>query len=423
MAGKLTARSLESRAKRKGRYSDGDGLFLRVMDPGRKAYWVYRYTLNGKERETSVGSYPAMSLGDARIKHADLRAAVLKGIDLIGDQRKASAAIAAKSGAATFGEVADAYVERQERRGQLGKNPKHRRQWRATLSSLPAWFRSLPVDQIGPQQVFDALDPIWTRTPETGSRLRGRMAAVWDSARAPDDMSANPAAWSDWLKRKLGDPKKLGKTDRLTGERLARGNHAALPYADVPALMARLKEADGAAALALQFTILTATRTNETLGMTFDEIDSDTADKVVWRIPADRMKTGEVHEVPLSDAALAILRAQEAGRGQNPNPHVFPGRPMRPMSNMSMAMVMRRLKVPATVHGFRSSFRTWASEVANVEFEVAEACLSHRVGSAVSRAYNRTKMTERRRPIMSAWSSFVTGEAGDNVIELRMTGA
>jgi integrase len=415
MAGKLTARSLESRAKRKGRYSDGDGLFLRVMDPGRKAYWVYRYTISGKEREKSIGSYPGMSLADARIKHADLRAAVLKGVDLIGDQRKASAAIAAKSGAATFGEVAEAYVERQERRGQLGKNPKHRRQWRATLASLPAWFRDLPVDQIGPQQVFDALDPIWTRTPETGSRLRGRMASVWDSARAPDDMCSNPAAWSDWLKRKLGNPKKLGKTDRLTGERIERGNHAAMSYANVPAFMTRLGEAPGGAARALAFTVLTCARTNETLGMTFDEVDFD---KALWTVPASRMKTGELHEVPLSDAALAVLRAQYEARGQNP--HVFPGRPMRPLSNMALAMVMRRMKVAdATVHGFRSSFRTWASEVANVEFEVAEACLSHRVGSAVSRAYNRTKMTERRRPIMSAWAKFLSGEPSADVIGIK----
>ena len=418
MTGKLTTRGVESLAKRKGRFLDQGGLFLRVLEPGKRVYWVYRYTLDGKEREKSVGSYPAMSLADARIKHADLRAAVLKGADPVGD-RHAKSAVKTMSGAATFGEVADAYVERQERRGQLGKNPKHRRQWRATLSSLPAWFRSLAVDEIGPQQVFDALDPIWTRTPETGSRLRGRMAAVWDSARAPDDMRSNPAAWSDWLKRKLGDPKKLGKIDRLTGERIERGHHAAQPYADVPALMARLKQTPGVAALALQFTILTATRTNETLGMTFDEVDFD---KAIWTVPASRMKTGELHEVPLSDAAVAILRAQQALRGDNP--HVFPGRPMKPMSNMSMAMTMRRMKVAdATVHGFRSSFRTWASDVANVEFEVAEACLSHRIGSAVSRAYNRTKMTERRRPVMSAWASFVTGETADNVIELRRTGA
>jgi integrase len=132
------------------------------------------------------------------------------------------------------------------------------------------------------------------------------------------------------------------------------------------------------------------------------------------------MKTGEIHEVPLSDAALAILRAQYQARGENPNPFVFPGRPMRPLSNMALAMVMRRMKIAdATVHGFRTSFRTWASEVANVEFEVAEACLSHRVGSAVSRAYNRTKMTERRRPIMCAWAAFVTGSDVSNVVPIK----
>ena len=250
------------------------------------------------------------------------------------------------------------------------------------------------------------------------------MASVWDSARAPDDMRSNPAAWSDWLKRKLGNPKKLGKTDRLTGERIERGNHAAMSYANVPAFTTRLGDAPGGAARALAFTVLTCARTNETLGMTFDEVDFD---KALWTVPASRMKTGELHEVPLSDAAVAILRAQEAlailraretGRGQNP--HVFPGRPMRPLSNMALAMVMRRMKVAdATVHGFRSSFRTWASEVANVEFEVAEACLSHRVGSAVSRAYNRTKMTERRRPIMSAWAAYVSGADASNVVQLR----
>ena len=417
MAGKLTARSVEGLARRKGRFLDGDGLFLRVMEPGKRAYWVHRFTISGKEREKSLGAYPAISLADARIKHADLRALVLKGIDPVADRRPTLPK--ATSGALTFGRVAEDYVERQERRGQLGKNPKHRRQWRATLASLPAWFREMPIDEIGPQHVFDALDPIWTRTPETGSRLRGRIASVYNSARAPDDMRANPAAWSDWMKRKLGDPKKLGKTCRKTGERIGRGNLAAMAYADVPALMDRLVTMEGDAAVALRLTILTCARTGEALGMTWDEIDFG---KAVWTVPSARMKTGELHEVPLSDAALAILRSREAGRGASR--FVFPGRPMKPLSDMSMAMVLRRLKISnATVHGFRSSFRTWASEVANVEFEVAEACLSHQVGNAVSRAYNRSKMTERRRPVMLAWATFVTGSTADNVIELRRTGA
>jgi integrase len=416
MAGKLTTRGVEARSRIKGRYLDGDGLFLRVLDPGKRVYWVYRYRLDGKDRETSIGSHPAMTLAEARDRHIDLRKLVKDGIDPVGDRRKAKAAVktTTNSNATTFGQCADEYLERLEKRGELGKNPKHRAQWRATLTSLPAWFRSLPVDEIGPQQVFEALDPIWTRTPETGSRLRGRVPAVLDSARGPDDMSANPAAWSDWLKKKLGDPKKLGKFDRRTGERVKRGNHAAMPYADVPALMARLANTDGAAARALRLVILTASRTSEVLGMTFEEVDFD---KVVWTVPEERMKTGEKHSVPLSDAAVAILKAQHETRGRSP--HIFPGRPTKPLSNMSMAMLLRRMGVEATVHGFRSSFRVWCSEIAHVEFEVAELCLSHRIGSKVSRDYNRTTMTERRRPIMALWAAFVTGADANNVIPLR----
>ena len=421
MTGKLTARGVEARSRIKGRYLDGDGLFLRVLDPGKRVYWTYRFRLKGVDREMSLGRHPDMSLAEARDRHIDLRKLVKDGVDPVGDRRTAKAvakAGSAPSNAQRFGKASDVYLDRQEKRGQLGKNPKHRQQWRSTLASLPGWFRDLPVDQIGPQPVFDALDPVWTRTPETGSRLRGRIAAVLDSARAPDDARPNPAAWSDWLKKKLGDPRKLGKIDHKTGGRVERGHHVALPYASVPAIMARLAGTGGAGARALRLDILTASRTSEVLGMTFDEIDFY---KAVWTVPASRMKTGEIHEVPLSDQALDILRAQEALRGENP--HVFPGRPMRSMSNMSMAMVMRRLGVDATVHGFRSSFRTWASEVANVEFEVAELCLSHRIGSKVSRAYNRTKMTERRRPVMSAWAAFVCGSDASNVIELRRAGA
>jgi integrase len=415
MAGKLTARGVGSHAKRKGRYLDGDGLFLRVLDPGKRVYWVYRFRLNGKDRETSIGSYPATSLAEARIKHADLRSAVLRGIDPLGDRRAAKEAKTV-SDAATFGEVADAYLERKEKRGELGKSLKHRRQWRSSLKSLPASFRSLPVEEIGPQHVFDALDPIWAVKPETASRLRGRIEAVLDFARKPDDVKPNPAAFSGWLKIKLGSAKKLGKIDRKTGERVERGHYAAMPYKAIPAFMARLMEIDSVASRVLQFTILTAARSGEALGATWDEISFDEA---VWEVSPERMKTGEKHEAPLSDAALAILYAQRKARDvRGQNPHVFPGaRPMRPISAMAMLLLARRLGSEATVHGMRTSFRTWCSEVAHAEFEVAEAALSHRVGNAVSRAYNRTSLLERRRPIMQAWSDFVTGKT--NVVPIR----
>ena len=185
-------------------------------------------------------------------------------------------------------------------------------------------------------------------------------------------------------------------------------------YAEVPAFMARLKTIGATPARALEFLILTATRTNETLSAQWDEIDRDHA---VWTIPASRMKTNEAFSVPLSDRALDILRTVEATRG--PNPFVFPGRPQRPLSNMVLAMMLRRMGETVTVHGFRTSWRTWASEVAHAEFEIAEMCLSHRVGSAVSRAYNRTSLLERRRPLMAAWASFLSGADASNKIPIR----
>jgi integrase len=206
----------------------------------------------------------------------------------------------------------------------------------------------------------------------------------------------------------------------LPKPKLARGHHAAMPYADLSAFMARLAETPGCGAKALAFTVLTAARSGETLGATWDEIDLATA---TWTVPAARMKMSKVHAVPLSDAAIAILRALEAER-RDQSPYVFPGRePRRPLSPMAMTMTMRGLGAGAfTVHGMRSAARSWMADN-GVEFELAEACLAHAVGNAVVQAYQRSSMLERRRPIMQAWANFVTGKAGDNVIELRRAGA
>jgi integrase len=187
-----------------------------------------------------------------------------------------------------------------------------------------------------------------------------------------------------------------------------------MPYDQLPEFVQRLRASTSTAALALEFLILTATRSGETLGAQWGEIDFDNA---VLTVPPGGMKTNEAFSVPLSDRALAILRTLEAGRSQNP--FVFAGRPLRALSNMALAMLLRRMNVEVTAHGMRTSFRTWCSDVAHAEFEVAELCLSHRVGSAVSRAYNRTSMLERRRPLMQSWSDYVTGETADNVIALK----
>jgi integrase len=418
MAGKLTALAIESLAKTPGRHRDGAGLFLRVLSPG-LAYWVFRYRLAGKEREMSLGGYPEVKLAEARQKHASAYKVVkVDKRDPVGEKRAARDAPPEASGP-TFDKAAHEFLARQEARGQLGKNPKHRAQWRYTLTRLlPEWFRDLPVGAITPKHVFDALDPIWSQTPETGSRTRGRIEAVLESARAYDDLRPNPATWSGWLKTKLGNPRALGKIDRKTGQRVARSNHAAMAYADVPAFMAKLKGAGGAAAKALMLTILTAARTSETLCMTFDEVQLAVATKL-WTVPAERMKMGVEHQVPLSDPAVAILRSQFEARKKNP--HVFPGaRPGQPLSNMAMEMTMRRLGAGQfTVHGFRSSFRDWAAEH-GVDDSVAEQCLAHSVGNSTTRAYLRTTVLDRRRKVMGDWGTFLlSGDEQAKVVQLQ----
>ncbi len=234
--------------------------------------------------------------------------------------------------------------------------------------------------------VLKVLEPLWNAVPETASRLRARIEAVLASAQVAghiDPYRPNPARWKGWLDQMQPNPKKVGKR---------RGRHAAMPYAELPAFLARLAETHGAAAKALAFTILTAARSGEVLNATWDEINFANA---VWSVPASRMKMGKPRAVPLSDAAVAILRAQEAERGKNP--YVFPGaRPRKPLSIMAMTMTLRRLGRGAiTVHGMRSAARSWMADN-GVEFELAEACLAHAVGNAVVQAYQRSSMLERR---------------------------
>ena len=369
------------------RYGDGDGLYLRVLDPGRRIYWVYRYRINKKEREISIGPYPEVTLADARAKHAAFRKTVVSDKrDPLAEKRAAKAAISTPSVKPTFGEVADAHVAAHK---AGWRNATHAEQWRSTLGdAYCSAIRDLPVDKVDTTAVLSVLKPIWNTTPETASRLRGRIEAVLASAQVeghiPEDRS-NPARWKNWLDRKLPNPKRIGN----------RGHHAALAYVEVPAFVARLRAIDSMTALPLEFLILTATRTDETLEAPWREFDLKAA---VWSIPPERMKNRLRHDIPLSARALDILAEAEkrARKAPGPDSFVFPGaRPRQPLSGMALARTMHRMGVNATRHGFRTSFRTWASEVAHAEFEVAEAALSHQVGSAVSRAYNRTTLLER----------------------------
>jgi integrase len=270
-------------------------------------------------------------------------------------------------------------------------------------------LREKPLDEIRTDDVLAALKPIWQTKSETASRLRGRIERVLDAAKARGLRSGeNPARWRGHLDHLL--PKR---------QKLTRGHHPALPYLDVPAFVADLRNRETVAALALEFTILNASRTGEVLGAKWDEIDREAA---IWTIPRERMKAGREHRVPLTDRGLEILDAVEKVRTGD---YVFPGqRRGKPLSGMAMEMLLRRMKIEkATVHGFRSSFRDWAGECTPFPREIAEAALAHTVGDETERAYRRGDALEKRRKLMAAWAAFCEPKEKSNVVPLARRAA
>jgi integrase len=274
-----------------------------------------------------------------------------------------------------------------------------------TLQRYCSPLRSVPVDEIDTTAVLEVLQPLWASIPETASRVRGRIETVLDAARARGLIGpheANPARWRGHLDKLL--PKR---------QKLTRGHHAAMPFADVPQFMARLRKRDAVAALALEFTILTAARSGEVLGARWNEIDFG---RKVWTVPAARMKGGREHRVPLSRRGLAVLKKLDAARTGE---YVFSGqRPGKPLSGMAMEMILRRMKADnVTVHGFRSSFRDWCGEVSTFPREVAEAALAHVGGDQTERAYRRGDALEKRRELMEAWANYCEPKTG-NVVSI-----
>jgi integrase len=347
----------------------------------------------------SLGVWPDMSLAKARARHASEYAKVKSDakIDPLAQKRAAKQEAAARSPTGmkpTFGEIADAYVAEHE---AAWRSAKHGRDWRRTLDVTCAAIRDMPVDEIDTAAVLSVLQPIWRKTPETASRARARIETVIAAAQVAghiDQNRANPARWKHWLDKPLPNPKKVGGP---------RGHHAAMPYAQVPAFMAKLGEDDSIVAPALAFLILTGARTGEARGATWTEIDLDAG---LWTIPAKRMKAGREHRVPLSAPALDLLHRQHKARGKNP--HVFPGRlPRQSLGVVALARAMRRLGAGEyTPHGFRSAFRDWAGDKTHFPREVAEAALAHAVGDATEAAYRRGDALEKRRDLMEAWARF-----------------
>jgi integrase len=396
---KLTARAAAT--TKPGRYGDGDGLYL-VVSPSSARKWVFRFSFAGKVTEAGLGSADVVSLADARNKARDARKLLEAGKNPIEAKRLAASI---EAGIPTFGAVADALIAAKE---SEWRNDKHRAQWRMTLTEYAAPLRSRPVNEIDTAAVLAVLTPLWQTKPETASRLRGRIEAVLDAAKAQGHRSGeNPAAWRGHLSHLL--PKR-GK--------LTRGHHAAMAYQDVPAFVGRLRERDAIAAMVLEFCILTAARTGEALGARWAEIDVSAK---IWTIPASRMKAAREHRIPLSDRALAIFeKLSEARTGDL----VFPGQGAgKPLSAMAMEMVLRRMKLEdVTVHGFRSAFRDWAGNETHFPRELAEAALAHVIGDKAEQAYRRGDALEKRRALMDAWANYCepkTESGGINVIALR----
>ncbi len=382
---RLSARSVATLTK-PGRHADGGGLYLTIAASGAKR-WTFMYERAGRQREAGLGSANAVPLAKARSVAASFREILAGGGDPIEDRQ---AERRTHDRRRTFGEVADDVLASKE---ASWRNAKHRAQWRMTLTHYAAPLRDVPVADIDTQAVLAVLQPIWQTKTVTASRLRGRIEAVLDAARAAGYIGANeanPARWRGHLETLLSKPRKL-----------SGGHHAAMPYADVPAFLARLRERQSTAALALEFLILTAARSGEVLGATWSEIDID---KKIWTVPAARMKASREHRVPLCDRVLTILETLAKVRT---GAFIFPGqRPDGSLSGMALVMILRRMKIDATVHGFRSSFRDWAGEETQVAREIAEAALAHVSGDATERAYRRGDALERRRLLMDAWASY-----------------
>jgi integrase len=390
--------------KARGFYADGGGLYLQVSPAGTKS-WVFRFKVGSSGRYMGLGSANTMSLAEAREAASECRKLRLQGIDPIEHRKKERHRARLDSAQTmTFDQCRDAYIAAH---GPSWKNRKHRQQWINTLTTyVSPVFGSVPVRSIEVDHVKRVLGPIWNIKPETASRLRGRIERILDWARASALRDGeNPARWK-------------GHVDQFYPARSkvrAVRHHPAIHYSDLPGFLLRLREQKGVAARALETLILTASRSSETLQATWDEIDFDAR---LWRVPARRMKMGNEHRVPLSDAALKILQRMYSARV---NEFVFPGaKPNRPVSDLEC--VLDRMGYDnITVHGFRSTFRTWAAEKTGFQREVVETALAHVISSRVEAAYQRGDLFEKRRRLMSEWARYCAGteEAKGEVVAFK----
>ena len=380
-----------------GRYTDDQtkGLHLWIK-PSKQRYWIFRYTINGKRQNMSLGAYPEISLKQARQRAVKARNEINSGINPISQKKASKADIETHKDRLEFQEFALDYITTMRPRWS---NLKHADQWESTMKTyaFPVIGR-LGLNEIDTPHIKEILQPIWNTKPETAQRLRGRLERILSSAIVNKyRIGMNPAIWKGHLEHLLPQTPKSDK------------HHEALPYEKVTAFMTAIKEVEGVAALALQFTILNASRTGEVLLALRDEVQDD-----VWTIPAKRMKSKKEHQVPLCKRSLELLTIAKA---LDPDSHYLFSRKGKPLSSMAMLMLTRRQAAGKTVHGFRSTFRDWVSEETDHSPEVAEMALAHTIGNKVEAAYRRRNLLERRRKLMTDWESYcLTGTWGNVLV-------
>jgi integrase len=401
---RLSARQAATITK-PGRHADGGNLYLSISNEGWRR-WTFLYRDRGTGRLREMGLGPAigpkragLSLADARRKAAQARQLLYNGTDPLAAKKSVKEATdLARRQAKTFGEFADEFIDSI---ASGFKSAVHLAQWRSTMAQYAAALRPMAVKDIKTDDILKVIRPIWETKQETASRVRQRIERILDAARAQGLRSGdNPAAWRGNLKELMANPKAS-----------KRAHHAAVPYDDMPAFVGELRKRNSISALALEFTILCAARTAETLGADWSEVDLG---KKLWTVPDARMKAGRPHQVPLSGRAVDILKSLTTP-GVQPTGFVFVGqKPGTPLSNMAMLECLRDLRGRgATVHGFRSSFRDWAGDKTDYPRDIAEAALAHVLKDKTEAAYRRSTALEQRRAMMNDWANYLqTGTKG-----------
>jgi len=375
-----------------GRHAVGGvaGLRLQITKAGARS-WILRVNVGKKRRDIGLGGYPSVTLAQARKKARDMREKIEQGIDPVLEKQTAKAQIIAEQNSiVTFDDAVREVIRTKS--DELDK--KQLNNWKSTLETYASpVLGPMRVEDIELSHILKVLEPIWTTKTETAKRLRGRIESVlaWAIVRKKRK-GDNPARWKKNLDVVLAKPSKIAKTTHLR----------ALPYSEMPGFMVELKKLEGSGAQALHFAILTAARSGEVRGATWQEIDLDAK---TWTIPGDRMKTGKIHHVPLSDAAIDLLRSLPSGK---PGDFVFPAKRGGMLSDMTISAVTRRMGVDAVPHGFRSTFRDWAAEKTDYPREAAEMALAH-VVRGVEGAYRRGDLYEKRTKLMADWATYVAG--------------